>query len=248
MKKVGLGLMILGVAALIVVKIAETAVIIGLGIRIFSILSIVPYVAIAAGVIATGIGVLPIIRAKLAKSAEDRRIEQEKEAESKSTLSYSAKTYEPTDIRRMLIKLKEQRPDLADELVECERQMDAMDRRQERLKNLLNLNEAEYLRSTEELLNEVEQYICKNFRKVINRGIISEMDDDEVFAGDDKYSTHVELIRDVVSENQVELDKIKKFLADLADLISEQNDNSQTTLEAWMKVIRDSLKKEDMSI
>ncbi|MFV0485321.1 MAG: hypothetical protein ACK5MU_03825 [Candidatus Saccharimonadales bacterium] len=248
MKKVGLGLIALGIVALVIVKTAETAIVIGLGIRVFSILSIVPYIAVAAGIVATGVGIIPTVRARLAKSAEDRRIEQEKMAESKSTLSYSAKTYDPADIRRMLIKLKEQRPDLASEIDKCESQMDSMDHRQERLKNLLDLNEADYLRNTEELLNEVEQFICKNFRKVINRGIVSEMDDDAVFAGDEKYSTHVELIQAVLKSNQVELDNIKKFLADLADLISEQNDNSQTTLEAWMKVIRDSLKKEEISL
>ncbi len=131
-------------------------------------------------------------------------------------------------------------------LTRCETQMDAMDRRQAKLKDLLDLNEAEYLRSTENLLNEVEQFICKNFRKVINRGIVSDMEDDHVFEQDEKYSTHLELIETALSANQIELDKIKKFLTDLADLISEQNENRETTLEAWMQVIRDSLKKEEI--
>ena len=246
MKKIGLGLIILGVGLIILTRAAETTIIIQMGIRTFSMLSILPFFAIGAGLIALIVGFLPVIRKYLAAKAEMRQAEEKKREESRPTLSYSADTYDPADIRRRLRQLKEQRPDLADALDKCEAQMDALDRRQAKLKELLDLNEAEYLRTTEELLNEVEQFICKNFRKIINRGIVSDIEDDEVFSKDNKYSTYSELIEAVLNSNQVELDNIKKFLADLADLVSEQNDNTETTLESWMQVIRDSLKKEEI--
>jgi hypothetical protein len=246
MKKIGLGLIILGIGLLLVTRVAETAIIIQTGIRFFEILSILPFVAVVAGAIVLVVGFVPTIKARLATQAEIRQREEEQEIESKPTLSHSAGSYDPIDIRRRLVRLKEQRPDLSNLLEKCETQMDAMDRRQEKLKELLDLNEADWLRATEELLDEVEQFTCKNFRKVINRGIVSDLEDANVFSQDEKYSTDQELIEAVLAGNQTELDEIKKFLADLADLISEQSDNSQTRLESWMKVIRDSLKKEEV--
>ncbi|MDR1158594.1 MAG: hypothetical protein LBK75_09905 [Oscillospiraceae bacterium] len=246
MKKVGLGLIILGAGLLLLTNTAETTLIIQMGIRAFSFLSVFPFFSIFAGIVALGIGFAPAVKARLTAQAAIRQKEEEKRAESRPTLSYSAGSYDPIDIRRRLGRLKEQRPDLAGALAKCEAQMDAMDRRQAKLKDLLDLNEAEYLRATERLLDEVEQFICKNFRKVINRGIVSDLEDDDVFARDEKYSTHLELIEAVLAGNQTELDNIKRFLADLADLVSEQNDKSETTLQAWMQVIRDSLKKEEI--
>ena len=243
MRKIGVGLIILGVCLFLFTRIAETSIIINMGIRTFSMLSTLSFFAVGAGAIAFCVGFVPVIRSRLAAKAKSRHIEEERLAESKPTLSSAAGFYDPTDIRRRLGWLKEQRPDLAYALEKCEAQMDAMDRHQQKLKDLLDLNEAEYLRATEELLNEVEQFICKSFRKVINRGIVSDQEDDSVFAQDDKYSTHSELIEAVLASNQVELDNIKKFLAVLADLVSEQDDNSETTLLAWMQVMRDSLNK-----
>lgn len=246
MKKFGFGLIILGAGFILITHFAQTSLIIQMGIRAFKILSVLPFFVIAGGVCAFGAGLVPSIRKGLATKAEIRQLEMEKRVESRPTLSYSAAAYDPSDIRRRLDKLKKQRPDLNDALAACEAQLDTMDQRKAKLKDLLDLNEAEYLRATQELLSDVEQFICKNFRKVINRGIVSDLEDDSVFAQDDKYSTHLELIEAVLASNQTELDNIKKFLADLAELVSEQNDNSEITLESWMQVIRDSLKKEEV--
>ncbi|MDR0381396.1 MAG: hypothetical protein LBH86_05320 [Oscillospiraceae bacterium] len=246
MKKIGLGLIILGAGLALLTVVAEAAIIIQMGIRFFSALSVLSFLIICAGAVVLGIGFVPAAKAHLAARAAIRQKAEDQKAESRPTLSYSAGSYDPDDIRRRLGRLKEQRPDLAGALAKCEAQMDAMDRRQAKLKDLLDLNEADYLRATEGLLDEVEQFICKNFRKVINRGIVSDLEDDDVFAQDDKYSTHLELIEAVLAGNRTELDNIKKFLADLADLVSEQNDNSEITLQAWMQVIRDSLKKEEI--
>jgi hypothetical protein len=217
-----------------------------MGIRIYTVLRIVPVLIVGVGLLITVIGIIPGIQANLLKKAEAKQIEASRKAQFSPTLSYAAATYDPVDIRRCIEHLSQKRSDLKGLLDQCLEQMDAMNRRQARLKELLDLNAAEYLRNTEELLNEVEQFLCKNFRKIINRGIIAEQDDDHLFAGDDKYSTYSELIQAVLANNQRELDNIKMFLADLAELISENKDYAETTLEAWMTVIRDSLKKEEV--
>jgi hypothetical protein len=246
MKKIGVFLIILGAVLMLPIYMMETQLIIWMGIRSFQAFSVLPFFVAAIGVIVLCFGLAPIVKARLAAKSEIRQKEEEKLTESMATLSYSAASYDPADIRRRLKKLKEQRPDLKNALTKCEAQMDAMDRRQAKLKELLDINEAEYLRATESLLDEVEQFICKNFRKVINRGIVSDLEDDDIFAQDEKYSTYSELIEAVLSGNQTELDNIKRFLADMADLVSAQNDNSEITLQAWMQVIRDSLKKEEI--
>ncbi|MCL2336266.1 MAG: hypothetical protein FWC60_02475 [Firmicutes bacterium] len=245
MKIFGLVLIVIGVVAAMILQWAEITIIIQLGIRTFSMLRMIAVLIAGIGVIVTVIGFGRNIRVYFAQITAAKQIAASREAESRPTLSYSAAAYDPADIRQRLEQLSQKRSDLTGLLKKCIEQMDAMDRRQARLKELLDLNAAEYLRNTEELLGEVEQYLCKNFRKIINRGIVSELDDDRLFASDGKYATDAELIEAVLADNQRELDNIKKFLADLAELISENHDNAETTLEAWMSIIRDSLKKEE---
>jgi len=248
MKKFSFRLIILGIGLFIITNIlfVKDKITIYMGIQTLKILSILSFFAIGVGICALAAGFVPVLKTRLSTKAEVRQIEREKRVESRPTLSYSAAAYDPNDIRRRLDKLKKQRPDLNEALVACEAQLDTMDKRKAKLKDLLDLNEAEYLRTTQGLLDEVEQFMCKNFRKVINRGIVSDLEDDQVFAQDDKYSTYQELIEAVLASNKIELDNIKKFLADLAALVSEQNDNSETTLKSWMQVIRDSLIKEEV--
>lgn len=249
MKKFGISLIVIGAATAVIGSLGGSPimnpVIIYTGIKAFSRLLIASIPIAGAGLALTAVGYMPNLRAHLAKQAALKQLEAARRAESRPTLSYAAATYDPADIRRRLEGIGHKRPDLKDLLAKCIGQLNALDRRQTRLKELLDLNAAEYLRGTEDLLKEVEQFLCKNFRRIINRGIVSELDDDSVFAADDQYATYAELIEAVIAGNQRELDNINKFLADLAELISENQDNAETTLEAWMAVIRDSLKKEE---
>ncbi len=244
MRKIGILLLLAGILAAIPVYTAETALIIRMGIRAFQAFSVLPplFASSGAALLLTGVG--KDLLAKHKRRLEERKVLEQQRENAKPVLSYTAASYDPEDIRRRLEGIARQRPDLEEAISRCHGQMDAMDRRQAKLKELLDLNGAEYLRNTETLLNEVEQFICKNFRKVINRCVVSDLGDDQVFSKDGHYATDLELIDAILLKNQTELDNIKKFLADLADLISEDNDNPETTLEIWMNIIRDSLNKE----
>lgn len=244
MKKFGIILLAAGAMLAIPVNIAETSIIIQMGIQAYKTLSVLAYaILISGGGLFLGGSAKKIIQNRRLEASKTRVIEHQRE-NSKPVLSYTATSYDPADIRNRLEGIAKQRPDLAEAIGNCHRQMDELDRRQIKLKELLDINDAEYLRNTESLLNDVEQFICKNFRKVINRCVVSDIGDDQVFSKDNNYATDIQLINTILQRNQSELDNIKKFLADLADLISEDNNNPETTLEVWMDIIRKSLQKE----
>jgi len=244
MKKFGIILLAAGAMLAIPVNIADTSIIIHMGIHAYKTLSVLAYVILVSGggLVLTGFAKKIILNRRL-EASKTKVIEQQRE-NSRPVLSYTATSYDPADIRHRLEGIAQQRPDLTQAIGQCHLQMDEMDKRQMKLKELLDLNDAEYLRNTESLLNDVEQFICKNFRKVINRCVVSDIGDDQVFSKDNQYETDIQLINAALQRNQCELDNIKKFLADLADLISEENNNPETTLEVWMDIIRKSLQKE----
>lgn len=57
---------------------------------------------------------------------------------------------------------------LAQPLLQLKFQLDMMDEHQEKLSHLLDVNGADALANTEDILSRVEQYLCKNVRKVLN--------------------------------------------------------------------------------
>ncbi|MDR1765751.1 MAG: hypothetical protein LBR77_06640 [Lachnospiraceae bacterium] len=154
-------------------------------------------------------------------------------------LSYDADRYDPAEIRQMLHNLIARRPDLP-MLATCIAQMDAMDKRQAELQKLIDVNGAAFLSSTTDALDEVEQYICKNMRRVINRGFVS------AEPGSQSDGEFVSLVGGVLKRNQEQLDSTKDFLNRLADYLSEKNTGAEYvnfTLEAWKKAFHDSIMK-----
>ena len=79
------------------------------------------------------------------------------------------KKLDASAIRQILGKEQAGRWNLLDgEIAACMVQLDRMDQYQARLKELLALNDALSLKDTEDVLDQVEQYLCKNMRKAIN--------------------------------------------------------------------------------
>ena len=124
------------------------------------------------------------------------------------------------------------------ELSKCRKQMAEMDDLQDKLTGLLKTNEADSLSDTEEILERVEQQICKNVRKVLNHIQIRDPEDPS-----DLESAR-EKIQECVRDNEAQIGQTKEFLYALADFLNQQgdNENDASMLQIYKATILDSLK------
>lgn len=130
---------------------------------------------------------------------------------------------------------------LHEELTNCIIQMETMDDYQKQLNNLILNNGADALSDTKDVLDQVEQYICRNIRKILNYM--------ELY-NPKKDSDTVELrskLKICQTDTQDKLDKTKKFLFTLVDFLNtqgEDNNNGPELLELYKNTILESIEEE----
>ena len=118
-------------------------------------------------------------------------------------------------------------------------QLEMMDEQQERLAHLLENNGAETLSNTQEVLDRVEQYLCKSVRKVINYMDVADPDRaDDVRRVEEKAAA-------CYAEGQKQLQQVQEFLFTMADFLNSQgdDDNSIQLLELYKNTILDSIQE-----
>jgi cobalamin-dependent methionine synthase I len=114
-----------------------------------------------------------------------------------------------------------------------------MDSYQERLSRLLQTNDVHTLSDTEEILDRVEQYICRNVRKVLNyMEVVDPSSPEDVELVRTKFST-------CCSDNQDQLKQTQEFIIALTDFINQQgdSDNDLSMLEVYKNTILDSIQE-----
>ena len=147
------------------------------GIRLFGVLSAMTTILLIAGAVA-GAGTLAMLFISRSELRKQQAIESA-ESNAGPVLKVKGKL-DPVQIRNSLITegdkwlsiISSNNPNEADEmdvaLENVKATMAQMDDYQLRLKNLLDSNGADALRDTEEVLDGVEQHICRNVRKLLN--------------------------------------------------------------------------------
>ncbi len=124
---------------------------------------------------------------------------------------------------------------LSQPLLQLKLQLDIMDEHQDKLSHLLDINGADALANTEDILDRVEQYLCKNVRKVLNYLDVADPVKD------------VGLVRDKLAECHEEgnkqLTQVQEFLFALADFLNRQgeDDNSMELLDIYKSTILSSI-------
>ncbi|MCR5603209.1 MAG: hypothetical protein K6G27_05840 [Lachnospiraceae bacterium] len=98
--------------------------------------------------------------------------------------------------------------------------MDVMDDLQDRLKELLDNNGADALRDTENILDDVEQHICRNVRKFINNITILDMKNSR-----DREKIVTSAV-ECSEQNQKLLKLTKDFMTSLVEFLNRQGDSS----------------------
>ena len=111
--------------------------------------------------------------------------------------------------------------------------MQMMDSYQEKLNNLIVANGADGLADSKNILDQCEQYICKNVRKIMNK---AELTFSETGIDDPEY-------RSILDENEKILNKVDDLLHSIVDFLNSQgeSDNEIAMLDMYKNTIQDIL-------
>lgn len=120
----------------------------------------------------------------------------------------------------------------------CVKQFEQMDDYQARFSKLLTSNGANALNDTEDVIDQVEQYMCKNARTVINFMMVADYDAE----GD------VEQKLDMCyQENEKLLAQTKDFIYAMTEVLNSQGGQSDTRLmETYKETLLSTIHKESM--
>lgn len=129
---------------------------------------------------------------------------------------------------------------LAQPIAKIRMQLDIMDEYQDKLVHLLETNGADSLSNTNEVLDQVEQYLCKNVRKVLNYMDVADEDNE-------KDVEQVKLrLNACHEEGQKQLQQVQEFLFALAEFLNKQgdDDNSMDLLNIYKSTILSSIQED----
>ena len=128
---------------------------------------------------------------------------------------------------------------VSDKLTQLSSRLDMMDEQQRKLDHLIENNGAQALSDTQDLLDEVEQYLCRSVRKVINYMDVADAKDaDDVSRVEGK-------IYECNAACLAQLDQVQEFLFAFADYLNTQgeDDSSIQKLDIYKTTILDSIKE-----
>lgn len=149
------------------------------------------------------------------------------------------KKLDGTVIRKMLVLAKNTEwKSLSVEIDRCLGQMDQMDDYQKKLEFLLAKNDAGAWKDTEDVLDQVEQYLYRNIRKVLNYL--------NVLNSSDMERARIKL-EECIEDNDSQLSQVQEFLLALTDLLNMQGSGNQEieTLEMYKDMILRSVQKKE---
>lgn len=170
---------------------------------------------------------------------EQKSADTEKVSTPKACLSVSGKL-DSSQIQSLLLDTASSDwTVLADPVTNIIRQLEAMDEHQNRLSRLLINNGAEALKDTQEILDKVEQYLCRNARKCLNYLEVT----------DHTNERDVAFIREKLEicckDNQEKLSQIEDFLKTIVEFLNKQGEDESAAsielLSIYRKTILDSI-------
>ena len=209
-------------------------------------------ITVIAGILTAAAAILLIAEAAASAArnrAMERRVEQEMDAKerarqnaerhSRPSLSVDGEL-DPAEIRRILLENSAgEWGRYRGNISLCVGVLDQMQESMGRLDTLLDMNGAESLRDTKDVLKQAQQYICRNMRKVINYLYAVDIDSREAEAGiRQRFS-------DCISDSTRMLDKVNDFLISLSDFLNSQGEDAGAVdmLDIYKNTILESMQE-----
>jgi len=205
-------------------------IIIVLGIRAFKFLQTCSIVVTAICAFVTLVMGIPLIKEKISQRRHIR-------ARAQFMASYAEDDANPELTRQMLLEFHQNNAGFGQQISECLAQMDRMDELQASQKRLLQANAALYLSETEEILNQVERWICRNVRSIINLCIAAIRPE----------QLNAERVNKFLQDNENKLKDASELIRVSVERINQyalQGNNNSSEVKHWIEVIRESLKED----
>jgi predicted RND superfamily exporter protein len=163
--------------------------------------------------------------------AESESARRKKELEKSREMMKKLRS--PEDIRACFETIRRKDPDLSDAFSRLEEQLSRIAELKVRMRTLLEMNDLEVFANTEELLDQIEDYISANCRKAVNYYIIS----------GDKREDLLKSIFVLAADNEEKLSEVQKFLDQLLDYANsqEEDDAAVDTLKIYRDTIKNSI-------
>jgi len=236
------GLALIGLLAVIGSK---DSIIMYHGIRMFRTLKLLACsFCVGSGLATTGSTILYIrnVRRQMQLEAQDLQVIDEQkqiEAQRQARLSVS-KDIDPQDLRRELSEQMTSWNGFDEMIDQCIAQFDKMDSYQERFHKLLTDNGANTLSDTEDVVNQVEQYMCRNVRSVVNFMMVADADESGKSSLDTK-------LTNCITENQKLLDQTRDFIYAMTEFLNDQAGTADTRLlESYKDTLLKTIRKESV--
>ncbi len=223
----------------LVVGIFNDTIIVYFGIRAFTALASITTVVLAV----TGALFVIALIILLSSKAKEKKEEMIREAKNDKGPDLKMKgDLDPVRVRESLIETSkgwENDQYAKAALSTIYKNMDDMDGYQAKLKVLLDSNGAEALRDTEDVLNKVEQHICRNVRKLINIMIVL----DSNSANDRELM--LTTAKNCIDDNKKLLESTRNFMMAVSQFLNSQSDDSGTIreVESYKKILTDQIQE-----
>ena len=234
----GIILTLLGIIGIGAVSVANSAMIVALGIRTLGTLTTLSYITAGVGVLALAGGTVPVLVQSLKNKSDQKLLESSRRENIKQFSEYAKDSLNPEKTRVRFEQLRRNNPALSGLIDRCLVQMDTIDSYQARHKSLLEANEAIYLEDTIEVIDNSEKRMCRNFRNIINCCILVE----DTAQGEEALDH--EIINASLAENEDELRAVNTLLQYSVAYINNYNRNGvsdRSELDAWLKVMKNSM-------
>lgn len=244
-KIIGALLVVLGVIGIVTTSMATPALIVSIGVRAISTLSVLSIVTTCVGGGVFALGFVPNIINRINSSNNQKMIKGKVEERKKTFDEYAKDSLNPEKTRERLDDLKESNQGLTPIVDKCVNQMDRMDKLQERYKTLLEANDAIYLNDTISVIDDAETRLCRNIRNIINCCILVEDGSAQLSDFDN------EIIDKALNENESELENVNTLIHYAVNYINNYQQNGVTDmseLKAWIDVMKTSTDKKDLSL
>ena len=231
-------LMVLGIAGVVTFSLANSAMIVAMGIRTLETMMVVAYIAAGVGVGVVAAGAVPAIVESVRKRNGALQLESTRREDMKQFSEYAKDSLNPEKTRIRFEQLRRNNPALSPLVERCLVQMDTIDSYQARHKSLLDANEAIYLEDTIDVIDNCERRMCRNFRNIINCCILVEN------TGEGEEALDRDIVESSLADNRDELESVNTLLKYSVAYINNYNRNGvsdRSELDAWLKVMKSSM-------
>lgn len=144
-------------------------------------------------------------------------------------------------LRAELEKYRRERPALEEPLQQAVAQMNSMDRKQEKLKELFERNQVVSLGDVDATLDDTEQAMCGNIAKIVNRAILWDPLEWDKPEKREIYAEHRAYIQQMLAQNDQVLLMCDRLLSETVQYVDEKStrpDSGQMHLEVMTETVQ----------